>query len=146
MIVRRDGVSRFAKNNRYGVFPSVSLGWRVSEEAFMENTKDWLDDLKVRFGYGQTGNSEMARKTNYAYEYATDPSTTNYDLTGANTSSKRSSPFFVKSSCIWLCVPNLLDGIHELSVIWTSSMEGSVILYRTIHDMALQRGRFASGR
>ena len=45
-----------------------------------------------------------------------------------------------------LCVRNLLDGIHELSVIWTSSMEGSVILYRTIHDMALQRGRFASGR
>ena len=86
VIVRRDGVSRFAKNNRYGVFPSVSLGWRVSEEAFMENTKDWLDDLKVRFGYGQTGNSEMARKTNYAYEYATNPSTTNYDLTGANTS------------------------------------------------------------
>ena len=43
-----------------------------------------------------------------------------------------------------LCVQNLLDGIHELSVIWTSSMEGSVILYRTIHDMALQRGRFAS--
>ena len=45
-----------------------------------------------------------------------------------------------------LCVQNLLDGIHELSVIWTSSVEGSVVLYRTIHEMDLQHGRFASGR
>lgn len=86
-IVRRDGVSRFSQSNRYGVFPSVSLGWRISEEAFMENTRSWLDDLKLRVGYGQTGNSEMRRKTNYAYEYSTDPTRTNYDLTGANNSS-----------------------------------------------------------
>lgn len=43
-IIRRDGVSRFSENNRYGVFPSISAGWRISEEAFMEKTKDWLDD------------------------------------------------------------------------------------------------------
>ena len=46
-IIRRDGVSRFSENNRYGVFPSISAGWRISEEAFMEKTKDWLDDLKL---------------------------------------------------------------------------------------------------
>jgi TonB-linked SusC/RagA family outer membrane protein len=85
-ILRRDGVSRFSANNRYGVFPSVSLGWRLSEEAFMESTRDWLDDLKVRVGYGQTGNSEIPRKTNFAYEYTTNPERTNYDLAGANTS------------------------------------------------------------
>ena len=85
-IVRRDGVSRFSKSNRYGVFPSVSLGWRISQESFMDNTRDWLDDLKLRVGYGQTGNSEMNRKTNYAYEYSTDPTKTNYDITGANNS------------------------------------------------------------
>lgn len=39
-IIRRDGVSRFSENNRYGVFPSISAGWRISEEAFMEKTKD----------------------------------------------------------------------------------------------------------
>jgi len=60
-IVRRDGVSRFSPSNRYGVFPSVSLGWRLSEESFMESTRDWLDDLKLRAGYGQTGNSEVPR-------------------------------------------------------------------------------------
>lgn len=86
-IVRRDGVSRFAKANRYGVFPSVSLGWRISEESFMENTKDWLDDLKLRVGYGQTGNSEMSRKTNYAFEYATKSTNTNYDLGASNSGS-----------------------------------------------------------
>ena len=84
-IVRRDGVSRFSENNRYGVFPSFSFGWRVSEEGFMENTRDWLDDLKLRVGYGTTGNSEMSRKTNYAYEFSTSSGTTNYDLSGANT-------------------------------------------------------------
>lgn len=83
-IIRRDGVSRFSSKNRYGTFPSVSLGWRISEEAFMENSKEWLDDLKLRVGYGQTGNSEVPRATNFAYEYLTLPKRTNYDLTGAN--------------------------------------------------------------
>jgi TonB-linked SusC/RagA family outer membrane protein len=72
-IIRRDGVSRFSENNRYGVFPSISAGWRISEEAFMEKTKDWLDDLKLRFGFGVTGNSEVPRITNFAYEYRTLP-------------------------------------------------------------------------
>lgn len=83
-ILRRDGVSRFSESNRYGVFPSVSLGWRASEEGFMESTRDWLDDLKFRVGYGQTGNSEVPRKTNFAYEFSTDPGTTGYDLSGTN--------------------------------------------------------------
>ena len=85
-IVRRDGVSRFSENNRYGVFPSISAGWRISEESFMENTKDWLDDLKLRFGYGMTGNSEVPRITNFAYEYRTFPKKTNYDINGMNSS------------------------------------------------------------
>ncbi|MDD3789560.1 MAG: SusC/RagA family TonB-linked outer membrane protein, partial [Petrimonas sp.] len=84
-IVRRDGVSRFAKKYRYGTFPSASFGWRVSEESFMEGTRSWLDDLKLRAGYGITGNSEMARITNYAMEFGTTPQNTNYDLGGANT-------------------------------------------------------------
>ena len=85
-IIRRDGVSRFSENNRYGVFPSISAGWRISEEAFMEKTIDWLDDLKLRFGFGVTGNSEVPRITNFAYEYRTLPKKTNYDFTGSNTS------------------------------------------------------------
>lgn len=86
-IVRRDGVSRFSKKNRYGTFPSMSAGWRVSEEEFMENTRSWLDDLKLRVGYGHTGNAEIPRATNYAMLFGTTPENTNYDLGGANTGS-----------------------------------------------------------
>ena len=86
-IVRRDGVSRFAESERYGVFPSVSLGWRISEEAFMESTRDWLDDMKLRAGYGQAGNSEVPRAANFANEFTTDPQRTNYDINGGNSMS-----------------------------------------------------------
>ena len=54
--VRADGSSRFARGNRYGVFPSVSAGWTISNEAFMEDTYDWLDFLKLRVSWGQVGN------------------------------------------------------------------------------------------
>ncbi len=57
--VRRDGSSRFGPNNKYGVFPSVSLGWNVMNEAFMENTREWLNNLKVRFSWGKNGNDNI---------------------------------------------------------------------------------------
>ena len=86
-IVRRDGVSRFAEKNRYGVFPSASVGWRVSEEDFMEDSREWLDDLKLRVGYGNAGNAEIPRTTNFAMLFGTEPDRTNYDLGGSNTGS-----------------------------------------------------------
>lgn len=61
--IRRDGSSKFGKNNRYGYFPSFSLGWNVDEEKFMENVH-WLDQLKLRGGYGVLGNQEI---DNYQY-------------------------------------------------------------------------------
>lgn len=54
--IRRDGSSRFGDNHKWGTFPSVSAAWRVSEESFMETTRDWLANLKLRAGYGVTGN------------------------------------------------------------------------------------------
>jgi TonB-dependent starch-binding outer membrane protein SusC len=61
--IRRDGSSRFAPQNRWGVFPSASLGWRLSEEPFL-NHVHWLSDLKLRLAYGQTGNNDLG---NYSY-------------------------------------------------------------------------------
>lgn len=81
-ILRRDGSSRFSKSNRYGYFPALSLGWRISEETFMQNVS-WIDDLKFRIGYGITGNSEIPRTSNWANEYSTNVGNTNYDLNGA---------------------------------------------------------------
>lgn len=55
--MRADGSSRFGANHKWGYFPSAALGWRVSEEAFMKDIK-WIDNLKVRIGYGVTGNQD----------------------------------------------------------------------------------------
>lgn len=52
--LRRDGSSRFGKNNKWGWFPAVSLGWRISREAFLRDV-EWLNELKIRGGYGVTG-------------------------------------------------------------------------------------------
>lgn len=61
--IRADASSRFAENNRWGYFPSVSAGWKISNEGFMEEY-DWLSDLKLRASAGQLGNQEI---DNYAY-------------------------------------------------------------------------------
>ncbi len=56
---RADGSSKFAEKNRWGYFPSAAIAWRVSAEPFMEGTKDWLTDLKLRFSYGTAGNNNI---------------------------------------------------------------------------------------
>ena len=97
--LRRDGSSRFGSNNKYATFPSVSLGWRISQEAFMEKTKDVIDDLKIRAAWGQTGNQDIenyARYSIYESKYGTgNPPTygTSYDITGSNGGSLLPSGF-----------------------------------------------------
>ena len=59
-IVRTDGSSNFAKGNRWGVFPSVSAGWVMSEEPWMASTKDWLSFFKIRGSWGQNGNCSIS--------------------------------------------------------------------------------------
>lgn len=56
--IRRDASSRFGKLNQYGTFPSLSVGWRVSQEAFMRRI-DFINDLKLRFSYGRSGNNNI---------------------------------------------------------------------------------------
>lgn len=51
--LRREGSSRFGDNHKWGWFPAISAGWRISKENFMQDIQ-WLDDLKVRIGYGVT--------------------------------------------------------------------------------------------
>ena len=57
--LRRDGSSRFGSNNKYGVFPSVSVGWNIMNEKFMESTRDWLTNLKFRASWGKNGNENI---------------------------------------------------------------------------------------
>ena len=78
--IRRDGSSRFGRNNRYGTFPAATLGYRISEDI----NKPWLNDLKVRLSWGKTGNqaiSNTARYALYVSDYGNDRVTsTAYDL------------------------------------------------------------------
>ncbi len=82
--LRRDGSSRFAKDSRWGSFPSASLGWRFSDEAFMRKMHNVLTDGKIRLSYGITGNQSIG---NYDYVYAYSPSTI-YDGVGGVTPSR----------------------------------------------------------
>ena len=91
LTLRYDGSSRFGRNNRYGTFPSVSLGWRISEEPFMKRI-EWLDNLKLRASWGQTGNQEIsniARYTIFESNYGEagfggQSYGTSYDIAGTN--------------------------------------------------------------
>ncbi|MFN3377979.1 MAG: SusC/RagA family TonB-linked outer membrane protein [Runella zeae] len=76
--VRADGSSKFGANNKYGVFPSFSLGWRISEESFMKSSP--FSELKLRAGWGKTGNQEIPSKITQALFTSQVSGTTSYPL------------------------------------------------------------------
>ncbi len=94
--VRRDGSSRFSDGNRYGVFPSFSTGWRISEESFMQGTSTWLDHMKIRASWGQLGNQNIGlypfasfmqiggSSADYAFDNANAPGAVLNDLANPN--------------------------------------------------------------
>ena len=89
--IRHDGSSRFGKNHRYGTFPSVSAGWRINQEKFLKDVS-WIDNLKFRASWGQTGNQEIdniARYTIFESNYGEagfggQSYGTSYDIAGTN--------------------------------------------------------------
>lgn len=79
--VRRDASSRFGKGNNSAIFPSVSAGWRVSREKFMERTQSWLSDLKLRASWGINGNDQIDNNATYNLYY-TNMSNGSYNFNG----------------------------------------------------------------
>ena len=75
---RADGSSKFGSNNKYGYFPSFSLGWKISEETFMQNTG--FSNLKLRAGWGLTGNQEIPSKITQGLYTSVISGTTSYPL------------------------------------------------------------------
>jgi len=82
-VVRRDGSSKFGADNRYGIFPAFSGAWRLSSESFMSSL-GWLDDMKIRGGYGIMGNSNNVDPNNQFSLSGTSISASSYDITGSN--------------------------------------------------------------
>lgn len=81
-VIRRDGSSKFI-NKRYGLFPALSVGWRVSQEDFMKGIT-WLDDLKLRANYGVMGNQINVRSGNAFTTYGSNRRSSYYDLSGTS--------------------------------------------------------------
>lgn len=82
--VRRDGSSVFAPGKRYGVFPSVTAGWRLSAEPFLKGVT-WLDDLKLRAGWGKLGSISNVTPTNAFTLYSQSSVESYYDINGTST-------------------------------------------------------------
>lgn len=91
--LRYDGSSRFGANNRFGLFPAISGAWRLSEEAFMKSQQNVISDLKLRVGWGQTGNEQIANNAVYNI-YLTNYNITAYDI-NANKSGVLPSGFYL---------------------------------------------------
>lgn len=107
---RADASSRFAKENRWGYFPAVSGAWRISEEKFMEDSRDWLDQLKLRVGWGRTGNEEVDAYYPTVATYAYDSGI----IMGANPSFVTGlyEGIYVNKDLKWATVTNFEVGVE----------------------------------
>ena len=129
---RADGASRFPKDQRWGYFPSVSLGWNISEEPFLEKVKNaFLDNLKIRTSYGSLGNQNTS--SFYPYYQAMYVNTTSLVLGGAQQSSL---PVYApySTSLTWETIVN--KGVGVDFALFGSRLSGSFDWYeRTTKDM-----------
>jgi TonB-linked SusC/RagA family outer membrane protein len=87
VVLRRDGSSQFGAENRYGVFPAFSAGWRISAENFMSNMT-YIDDLKIRGGYGVMGNSNNVNPNNQFSLYATSVGASSYPIDNSSSAAE----------------------------------------------------------
>ena len=76
--LRGDATSRFSKDNRWGIFPSVALAWKINEESWMQGASGWLSDLKLRLGWGKTGQQAVGSTNNYTTTYQMSQGTSLY--------------------------------------------------------------------
>lgn len=104
---RYDGSSRFPKDSRFGFFPSASVGWRISEEAFMKWSRKYLDNLKFRVTYGTLGNQDVST---YAYIASMEAKQVKY-LFGNNRPIGVSEPALVSPGLTWETVKTVNFGM-----------------------------------
>ena len=94
--VRRDGSSVFAKDHKYGTFPSVALGWNIANEKFMEKSQNWLNNLKFRLSYGKAGNEAIG-----VYQTMTKMTTTMIAMGGSSIAALYPDSRMGNSSLTW---------------------------------------------
>lgn len=105
---RYDGSSRFAKEHRWGFFPSASAGWRISEEKFWEPLRSWWDNAKVRFSYGSLGNQQVS---NYYYIETISTNSFNYTFNGTDKANYASASDPITDGLTWETVVSYNLGV-----------------------------------
>ncbi|RDV13513.1 TonB-dependent receptor [Pontibacter diazotrophicus] len=128
---RADGSSRFAEGNKWGFFPSVALGWNVSNEAFMQDVS-WLTTLRMRASYGETGNTGIN-----PYQTQGTLSRTTYSF--GNTGLFGFRPGSIRNDALrWETTTSYNVGVDY--GLWNNRVSGSIELYRqNTRDLLLQR-------
>lgn len=132
--LRADGSSKFGDNNKYGIFPSFAGGWRISEEPFMENSP--IDNLKLRIGWGQTGNQEIPSKITQALYTTSVSGSTSYPLDG-------SSKYPSGTTFVRLANPDIQWEVSTQTNVGVDfgfldgALSGSFDLYRKVSDNIL---------
>lgn len=133
--LRGDATSKFKRGNQWGAFPSASAAWRISEEAFMESTKDIVNNLKLRVGYGVTGNNNIDNNM-----YATDYGSTQYVVNGKEVSGLKPGDTVGNSYLEWEKTTTTNIGLDvsvfnsrlNLSVDWYNNESGNLLIKNEI--------------
>lgn len=131
---RYDGSSKFPKNDRFGFFPSFSVGWNIAREAWMEKVQDYVSDLKLRASWGQIGNQNIG---NYGYYSTMQPvGNSNYWLKDGEFITYISTPGLVSNSFTWETVETLDIGFD--ASMFNSRLQVTFDWYqRTTRDMLI---------
>ena len=141
---RYDGTSRFPKEDRFGFFPSLSVGWRMSNEGFMSSTSGWLDNLKLRASWGQLGNqllggNTLADQDFYPYIPTMGSATSPYMMSAGSRTPYVSAAGLVSPSLTWETVETLNFGLDFTML--NNRLDVSFDVYqRDTKDMLLSVG------
>jgi iron complex outermembrane receptor protein len=131
---RADGSSKFGANNKYGYFPSFSAGWKISDEAFMSNSV--FTNLKLRAGWGLTGNQEIPSKITQALFTSQVSATTSYPITNTG-------PYPAGTTYSRLANPDIQWEVSSQTDIgldfglWNGALSGSVDVFRKVSNNIL---------
>lgn len=131
--VRRDGSSVFGDNNKYGIFPSVALGWNMANERFMEPTSDWLNTLKVRTSYGKSGNEAIG-----VYQSLTKMSSNSLAMGGASNTTLIADKAMGNADLTWETTKSFNVGLDF--GFWNNRLSGNIDIYTArTNDLLLKR-------
>ena len=135
--VRADGSSKFGDGNRWGVFPSAALAWRISDEAFMANTKDWLSALKLRLSFGTAGNNRINSGLLYTTYSLSGNDSRNPFFNGTSTPMLEHGTYLYNPKLKWETTVTRKLGIDY--GFWNNRISGSVDVYwNTTRDLLMK--------